>query len=47
MRTIWINDDEKIASFKCVDGFEAKMFELDTEYELFLLLLINNGYRFQ
>lgn len=47
MRIIWINDDDKIASFKCVHGYDVKTFELDAEYELFLLSLINNGYRFQ
>ncbi len=45
--TVWLNEQERIASFHAVDGYTRHGFTLHEHFMNFLQTLQKKGYRFQ
>lgn len=45
--TVWVEEENRIASFHAVDGYEQKAFSCHDYFVKFLISLQERGFRFQ
>ena len=47
VHTVWVEEEDRIASFHAVDSYEQKTFSCHDYFVKFLLSLQERGFRFQ